>query len=115
MTITRSDMNHRRSRIVTHGDTIYLSGMVAPDTDGDMTHQAKAVMAHIDTTLAQAGSDKSKILSATIWIKTMNDFKAFNAVWDTWIDPENPPARACGEVRMAREEILVEIIIVAAK
>ncbi len=114
MTITRFDKNHRRSRVVVHGDTVYLAGQVAPDTNGDITHQTKGALANVEQALALAGSDKSKILSATIWLKDLADFKAMNEVWDAWIDPENPPARSCGEVKLARPDLLIEVIIVAA-
>ncbi|MHA6729720.1 RidA family protein [Devosia sp. A369] len=115
MTITRFDTNHRRSRVVIHGDTVYLAGQVSADTDGDITHQTKGTLARIDQALALAGSDKSKILSATIWLSDMADFKAMNEVWDAWIDPQNPPARSCGEVKLARADLLIEVIVVAAR
>ncbi|KKB84427.1 hypothetical protein VW29_10775 [Devosia limi DSM 17137] len=114
-TITRIEPNHRRSRVVIHGDTIYPAGQVASDTNGDITHQTKGCLANIDHVLALAGSDKSKILSATIWLRDMTNFKAMNEVWDAWIDPENPPARSCGEVKLARPDLLIEIIIIAAR
>jgi enamine deaminase RidA (YjgF/YER057c/UK114 family) len=115
MTITRLEKNHRRSRVVIHGDTVYLAGQVAPDTNGDITHQTKGALANVDHVLALAGTDKSKILSVTIWLKDLADFQAMNAVWDAWIDPENPPARSCGEVKLARPDLLIEVIVVAAR
>ncbi|MCC6306027.1 MAG: RidA family protein [Rhodobacteraceae bacterium] len=115
MTITRLEPNHRRSRAVIHGDTIYLAGQIAADTAGDITHQTRGALANVEAMLAKAGSDKGKILSATIWLKDLKDFAAMNAVWDGWIDPANPPARSCGEVRLARPDLLVEIIVVAAR
>ena len=71
--------------------------------------------ASIDELLAEVDSDVSRILSATIWLASMDYYDEFNAVWDKWIDPENPPARACGETRLATDDFLVEVIIVAAK
>ena len=68
----------------------------------------------IDALLAQAGTDKSKILMATIWLADIADFEAMNAVWDAWVDPANPPARATSEARLATPDYLVEIIVVAA-
>ncbi|MBL8600246.1 MAG: RidA family protein [Devosia sp.] len=113
--ITRIDPNHRRSRVVVHGDTVYLAGQVAADTSGDITHQTKGALANVDAMLARAGSDKSKVLSATIWLSDLGNFKAMNEVWDAWIDPQNPPARSCGEVKLARPDLLIEVIVVAAR
>jgi enamine deaminase RidA (YjgF/YER057c/UK114 family) len=76
--------------------------------------QTEAVLAAIEELLAQAGSDKSKILSATIWLADMGDFAEMNSVWDTWVDRANPPARATGEARLAAPDYQVEIIVVAA-
>lgn len=113
MTIERFDKGTRMSKIVVHGDTIYLSGQVG--SGDNITAQTEDMLSRVDKLLAQVGSSKSKILSATIWISTMDNFAEMNAVWDNWIDPENPPTRACGEARLAREALLVEVIIRAAK
>jgi len=113
MTIERFDKGTRMSKIVVHGDTVYLSGQVG---QGDnITEQTESMLARVDELLARVGSSKSKILSATIWIANMDLFGEMNAVWDNWIDPENPPTRACGEARLARDALLVEVIIRAAK
>ena len=79
-----------------------------------MTEQTKDVLASIDRLLAEAGTDKSKLLQATIWLADMRDFAAMNAVWDAWVDTANPPARATGEARLAGPDYLVEIIVIAA-
>lgn len=113
MTITRIEPGTRMSQAVIHGDTVYLAGQVG---HGDTTGaQTRDMLAQIDRLLASVGSSKSKIVSATIWLATMDDFAAMNAEWDAWIDPANPPARACGEARLATPDYRVEAIIVAAK
>lgn len=109
----RIDRNHRRSRAVVVGNMVYLGGQVADDRSTGIEAQTKATLAKIDALLAEAGSSRDRLISATIWLKTMDDYDGMNRVWDSWIDPENPPARACGEVRMAYDDIRVEIIATA--
>lgn len=94
---------------------LFLAGQLASDWSQDITGQTKQTLANIDEKLALAGSDKSKIVSVTIWISDMADFAAMNAVWDAWIDPENPPARACVKAEMADPRIKVEMMPVALK
>lgn len=113
MTIQRLDPGPRMSQAVIHGDTIYLAGQVGAPGES-VTAQTRAVLASIDALLARAGSDKSKILSATIWLADMASFAEMNAVWDAWVDPANPPARATGEARLATPDYKVEIIVTAA-
>lgn len=113
MTIRRIEPGKRMSQAVIHGDTVYLAGQVG--TPGaTVTEQTKDVLAAIDRLLAEAGTDKSKLLQATIWLADMRDFAAMNAVWDAWVDTTNPPARATGEARLAGPDYLVEIIVIAA-
>lgn len=112
--ITRLDPGARMSEAVIHGDTIYLAGQVGEPGE-DVVAQTKTVLAEIDALLARAGSDKSKILMATIWLADINDFAAMNSVWDAWVDKAHPPARATGESRLATPDYKVEIIIVAAR
>jgi enamine deaminase RidA (YjgF/YER057c/UK114 family) len=113
MTIRRIEPGKRMSQAVIHGDTVYLAGQVGtPGTT--VTEQTKDVLASIDRLLAEAGTDKSKLLQATIWLADMRDFAAMNAVWDAWVDTANPPARATGEARLAGPDYLVEIIVIAA-
>lgn len=114
MTITRKHLSPRMSQAVVHGGTVYLSGMVADDADADITVQTQQVLAKIDRHLAEVGSDKSRLLSAQIWLADMADFDAMNAVWEPWVDPANPPTRATGEVRLADRRLKVEVIITAA-
>lgn len=115
MSITRLKSTERMSMIVTHGDTIYLAGQVASDPTADITVQTEQVLAKVDALLAEVGSDKSKILSAQIWIANIGHFAKMNEVWDAWVSPGNQPARACIEARLATPDLLVEVGIVAAK
>ena len=112
--ITRLEPGARMSEAVIHGDTIYLAGQVGEPGDG-IVAQTKTCLAEIERLLALAGSDKSKILMATIWLADIADFAAMNSVWDNWVDQVNPPARATSEARPAAPEYLVEIVITAAK
>ena len=114
--IVRIDQNARRSRAVIHGDIIYLAGQVADDATGDIADQTRQALAKVDAMLAQAGSDKAKVLSATIWLRFMQDYDGMNAVWDKWVAPGHAPARCCGgDVALADPGWRVEIIIVAAR
>ena len=113
-TIIRLDQNERRSRAVVHGCIAYLAGQVADDTALDVTGQARQVFAKIDGLLAQAGTDKSRVLTAQLWIADMADFAAMNAVWDAWVVPGHRPARACAQVILADPGFRLEVIITAA-
>ena len=98
MTILRIEPGPRMSQAVVHGDTVYLAGQVgAPGAS--VAEQTRAVLAQIDRLLAEAGSDKSRILNATIWLADIGTFAEMNSVWDGWVDTANPPARATGEAR----------------
>ena len=114
MSITRHHGNQRMSQIVIHGDTIYLAGQVAADPGADITVQTQQVLDKIETLLEEAGSDKSKILSAQIWLANISHFAQMNAVWDAWVAAGHAPARACIETRLASPDLLVEIGVVAA-
>ncbi len=102
------------SRVVTRGDTVYLCG-VTPDPIGDVQAQTRQVLERIDRLLASAGTDKSKILTAQVWLSDMSLFAAHNAVWNDWVDRQNPPVRACVGAPLYRPELLVEIMVVAAR
>lgn len=119
MDIRRIDLTQppgpRMSRAVVRGDTVYLAGLTAGDTAQDIKGQTKQILDKIDSYLAQAGTSKSNLLSANLWIKDMALFADMNSVWNAWVDPENPPARACVKAEMARPEVLVEIMVTAAK
>ena len=112
MTIRRIDVGPRMSDIVIHNNTVYLSGQVGEGES--VTEQTKDVLAQIDAALAKAGTDKSKILQAIIWLADISTFAEMNAVWDAWGDPANPPARATGEAKLAAPKYKVEIIVTAA-
>jgi enamine deaminase RidA (YjgF/YER057c/UK114 family) len=115
MSITRHHTNQRMSQIVIHGDTVYLAGQVAADASADITVQTQQVLQKIDTLLAETGSDKSKILSAQIWIASMGHFAQMNEVWDAWVAEGHAPGRACIEARLASPDLLVEVGIIAAR
>jgi enamine deaminase RidA (YjgF/YER057c/UK114 family) len=114
MSIIRHHTNQRMSQIVIHGDTVYLAGQVAADASADVSEQTRQVLEKIDTLLAEAGSDKSKILSAQIWIASMGHFAQMNEVWDAWVPEGHAPGRACIEARLASPDLLVEVGIIAA-
>ncbi len=111
--ITRLEPGRRMSGAVIHGDTVYLAGQVGEGAD--VTAQAQSALAEVDRLLALAGTDKSRILTTTIWLADIADFAAMNAVWDAWVDPANPPARATGEARLATPAYKVEFIVAAAR
>jgi enamine deaminase RidA (YjgF/YER057c/UK114 family) len=112
--IERLETDHRMSQAVIHGDLIWLAGQVGEPGD-DVVAQTKTALAEIDRLLAAAGSDKSRILNATIWLADIANFGAMNSVWDAWVDKDNPPARATSEARLATSAYLVEIVVVAAR
>ena len=112
--ITRIATGQRMSQAVIHGQTIYLAGQVGtPGTS--VTAQTQEILEKIESLLEQAGSDKTQILSATIWMASMDSFAEMNAVWDAWVPEGHAPARATGESALATPEHLVEILIMAAK
>ena len=115
MPTQRINPSPRMSRAVVHGDTVYLAGHVAKEPAGSVGGQTEAILLAIDSTLAAAGSHKSKLLSATIWLADIGTFEEMNAAWDAWVDPANPPARATVEARLASPNYLVEIAVVAAR
>jgi enamine deaminase RidA (YjgF/YER057c/UK114 family) len=116
MSIQRFDTGPRMSQVVVHGDTIYLAGIVANTAAGEsVTRQTQDVLSIIETHLKKAGSDKSKLLSATIYLTDMKTFSEMNAVWDTWVSPGNTPARATVEVKLAAPRYNVEIMVTAAR
>lgn len=114
MTITRIQAGPRMSQAVVHGDTVYLAGQVG-EPGKSVSKQTQAILAQIEALLAEAGSEKSKILSATIWLADMADFAEMNAVWDEWVGGRDAPARATGEAKLATPDYKVEIIVIAAR
>jgi len=116
MTVERFDTGPRMSKAVAHGDTVYLAGLVADAPKGkSVADQTKDILNQIDGYLARAGSDKSRLLTATIWITDMANFAEMNTVWDAWVAPGNTPARATVEARLATPDYKVEIMVVAAR
>ena len=116
MSIDRKEVGARMSQVVIHGNTVYLAGVVARNSGGkSVTDQTKEILSSIDGYLAQAGTDKSKLLSATIWLTSMSTFAEMNAVWDAWVSPGNTPARATVEAKLANPSFGVEIMVVAAR
>ena len=115
MTIKRIEVGERMSQAVVHGNTVYTAGQVAQRAGGEsIADQTKDILAKIDDLLAEAGTDKTKLLSATIWLTSMDDFAEMNGVWDAWVSPGNTPARACVESRLAAPQFNVEIGVIAA-
>ena len=112
--IRRIDQNQRRSRALVHGGLVYLSGQVPDDRSVGVREQARAVLQKIDDLLAEAGTSKARLLSAQVWLKSMDDFAAFNEVWDAWVVPGQTPTRCCGKVELNDPRCLVEIVAVAA-
>jgi enamine deaminase RidA (YjgF/YER057c/UK114 family) len=103
------------SRIVKHNGVIYLCGQVCKDASQGIEEQTRSMLDKVDELLEQAGSDNKHILSATIYIKDMNDFSKMNEIWDNWIPQGFAPARACVKASMARNELLIEISVIAAE
>jgi enamine deaminase RidA (YjgF/YER057c/UK114 family) len=114
MEIRRLQPGKRMSQAVVYNNTVYLAGQVAEDTNQDVAGQTRQVLASIDTLLKEAGSDKTKILSATIVLADMATFAEMNAVWDTWVAQGHTPARATIEAKLAAPQYRVEIIVTAA-
>jgi enamine deaminase RidA (YjgF/YER057c/UK114 family) len=113
-TIQRFDVGARLSEMAVHNAVVHLAGQVPADATQDMTGQTKQVLAAIDALLARAGSDKSKILMAQIFIADMAEFAAMNAVWDAWVVPGQTPPRATVQARLGKPEWKVEIVVTAA-
>ena len=119
MTITRIEKTSApgavMSRCVIKDDMVYVAGLTASDRTADITGQTQQILDKIDGYLAQAGTDKSKLLQANLWITDMANFSAMNAVWNNWVDPDNPPARACVRADLASPTLLVEIMVTACR
>ena len=116
VTINRIDVGARLSKVVIHGDTVYLAGLTADKTAGQSVGaQTQEILATIDGLLAKAGTDKSKLLQATIWLQDIRVVDEFNKVWDAWVVAGSGPARACIEARLQSPAKMVEIRVTAAK
>ncbi len=116
MKIERHETGPRMSKAVIHGDTVYLAGIVADNPKGkSMAEQTSNILSQIDGFLAMAGTNKTQLLSANIWITDMAHFGEMNTVWDAWMSPGNTPARATVEAKLASPDYKVEIMVVAAR
>jgi enamine deaminase RidA (YjgF/YER057c/UK114 family) len=113
--IERLQPGPRMSQAVIHGDTVYLAGQVATDPTAGVAGQTRQVLEAIDRLLAESGSDKTRILSATIYLADIGTFAEMNRVWDTWVSPQNTPARATVEAKLAMPVFKVEIQVIAAR
>jgi enamine deaminase RidA (YjgF/YER057c/UK114 family) len=115
MSITRHEPGKILSAAVEHGDTVYIAGTVADDPSDSVKHQTASILKKIDKLLARAGSHKSRVLAATIWVSDIRHRDKMNEAWLEWLDVANPPARACIEAKLANPLMLVEIAMIAAK
>lgn len=102
------------SQVLVHGDVVHTCGVTA-DPSGDVAEQTRNVLARIDHLLAKAGTDKSRLLTAQVWLRDMADFEAHNAAWNEWVDPDAPPVRACVEAPLWQPGLLVEVMVSAAR
>lgn len=113
--ITRIETDSRSSRVVIHGGTVFIGGMTAGDRSQGIAGQTQQVLARIDNYLSKADSDKSRLLTAQIWLKDIaRDFDAMNEVWNAWTAPGQAPTRATVQSSMASSDILIEIVVTAA-
>ena len=114
MSIQRFENGPRFCRVLAHQGTVYVAGIVADDLTGDTTQQTAEILKKIDGLLARAGSNKSKLLTAQIWLRDIADFERMNTAWDAWIDRSAMPVRATVEARLAGDGYRVEIMVTAA-
>jgi enamine deaminase RidA (YjgF/YER057c/UK114 family) len=115
MSVTRHESGPILSLAVENGATVYLAGIVPKNLKNDIKGQTAEVLAEIDRLLAKAGSSKSKLLQAHIWVTDIRNRAPMNEVWTAWVDPKNLPVRACVEAKLADPACLVEIMVTAAK
>jgi enamine deaminase RidA (YjgF/YER057c/UK114 family) len=112
--ILRIDQNARRSRAVVHAGTVWLAGHVADDKTADFAEQMRQTLANIDESLERAGTDKSRLLAVQIWLRSMEDYEAMNAIWQEWVAPGQMPARTCCQAWLADPQLRVEVTVTAA-
>jgi len=113
--IKRQQSGPVHSRIVEHGDTVYLAGITADNRAASCTAQTEEILKKIDSCLALAGSNKSRLLTAIVWLTDIRQKDQMDAAWKAWVDPDNKPTRACVESRLGTPDTLVEIMVTAAK
>lgn len=113
--ISRIETNQRMSRVVSYNGMVFIGGLTADDASQDIQGQTRQVLKKIEDYLAKAGTDKTRMLSAQIWLKDIEaDFAGMNEVWDAWAPEGAAPTRATGQSKLARSNLLVEIIVTAA-
>jgi enamine deaminase RidA (YjgF/YER057c/UK114 family) len=112
--IKRFEVGPRLSEMAIHNGTVYLAGQIAEDASADMRGQTQQVLASIDALLAQAGTDKSRILHAQIFLSDLANFTAMNEVWETWVVPGHTPTRATVQAALANPKWKIEIVVTAA-
>lgn len=103
------------SQVVVHGDIVYLAGVTPDPIEGDVRSQTRQVLRRIDELLREAGTDKSRLIAAQVWLSDMRLFEDHNAAWNEWVDPSNPPVRACLTTQFWRPGMLVEVMVTAAR
>jgi enamine deaminase RidA (YjgF/YER057c/UK114 family) len=114
MSIKRINPGPRFCAAVVHDNTVYVAGQTASDPSADVRGQTEQVLQKIDDLLASAGTDKSRLLSATVYLSDIRYFDEMNAVWEAWVDKDNKPTRATVEAKLASPQLLVEIVVTAA-
>ena len=114
MSVKRIEPGKRFSAAVVHGDTVYLAGTVASDTSVGVKGQTEQILKRMDQLLAAAGSSKSKVLSANVYMTDITKWEEMNSAWDAWVDPNNMPVRATVEAKLAQPKYQVEIMMTAA-
>ena len=115
MSVQRINAGPRMSSAVVHGNTVYLAGLTADDAKADVKGQTKQILDKVDKFLKEAGTDKSKVLSANIWLTDIGTWSQMNEVWDAWVAPGSSPARATVEAKLASPKYGVEIMVIAAR
>ena len=109
--IERMKTNERLSAIVKHQGVVYLAGQLTDDDSKDLTYQSNSMLDKVDKLLEEAGSDRSRILSAIIYLKTMDDYADFNTIWNNWLPEGTAPTRTCVRADMARENIYLSLLL----
>jgi enamine deaminase RidA (YjgF/YER057c/UK114 family) len=115
MEIKRLHVGKRMSEVAIHNGTVYLAGQVADDSSQGIEGQTRQVLGQIDKLLAEAGSDKSRILRCQIFLADLKDFDAMNLVWEQWVVDGNTPPRATVQAHLAKPEWKVEMVVTAAQ
>jgi enamine deaminase RidA (YjgF/YER057c/UK114 family) len=114
MQITRYESGTRMSQAVAHGGFVFLAGQVADDTSQDVKGQTAQILAKIERLLERVGSDKARILSASIWLASYTSYNDVNEIWDAWVPDGQAPARTCVESKLAFPQYMIEIGVIAA-